>query len=141
MPYPQAILPEYRTLGDELRDLNRAKPSNIDSPRIFVLTGGSDIVFDARQNSALGDSKLVSKLILHNLGVNPMYYAINSACGTGIGTFHDILAGGTALKDGLGSQVDLGKDQPNYVAVKGTVGEWIAVVISYPIDAAINALP
>lgn len=132
---PQAIgIPNFDSLGDELRNLNKAKVRDIDPPRTFVLTGGADVVFDARPGNALGDKKPVSKLVLHNLGTHAMYYALNMNAGTGVGLFHDILAGGSAAVDGLGSLVDLGADQPDFVTVKGTAGEWVAVVITYPED-------
>lgn len=137
MPYPtpQATgIPNSASLGDEIRSLNRAKRSDINSPRVVTLTGNSDIVFDARSSSTLGDQQPVRKLTLHNLGANKMYYAMNQACGSTVGTYHDILAGGSAVLDGLGSLVDLSNDQPQFVTVKGTAGELIAVVISYPAD-------
>lgn len=132
---PQAIgIPNSPSLGDEIRGLNKSKRRDIDPPRTFVLTGGSDIVYDGRPGNSLGDKKPVSKLILHNLGTHAMYYAMNQAAGTVVGSFHDVLAGGSALVDGLGSLVDLSSDQPNYVSVKGTAGEWISVIITYPTD-------
>lgn len=132
------MLPTFNGVTDELLAINRARRNKIDPPRIIALTGGSDVVFDARVGAALGDDKVVAKLILHNLGTNPMYYGINQVAGTALGTFHDILAGGTVAKDGLGSLVDLSGDQPEFVTVKGTAGDWIAVVISYPLGTNLS---
>lgn len=133
---PQAIgIPNFASLGDELRQLNRARPAIINEPRVITLTGNSDLVYDSRANNAFGDRQVVTKLMLHNLGANPMYYAINQDASAA--KFHDILAGGSAALDGLGSQVDLSREQPQYVSVKGTAGEKVAVIIAYPIDQPI----
>lgn len=134
----QAVLPRYSTPLDELKAITQAKPCSINEPRIIQLTGGSDLIFDARAGAALGDRKVVSKLLVHNLGANPMYYGINQLATTLLNGFHDILAGGSVVKDGLGSQVDLSKDQPTFVSVKGTAGEWVAVVISYPLGTFLD---
>lgn len=133
---PQAVLPTYPTLADELRHQNKAKPANIDPPRVIELDGSTfDVVFDTRESSAFGDKKPVSKLLLHNLSANPIYYCLNGNAGNTIGTYHDIIAGGTAALDGLGSTVDLSRDQPDFVTVLGTSrGDLIAVVISYDLD-------
>jgi hypothetical protein len=135
---PQAALPNFPSLGDEIRAFNKAKSCQIDPPRIIVMTGNTDTIFDTRAGSAFGDKKVTSKLIVHNLGANPMYLGLNQDATAALGAFHDILAGGSAVKDGLGSQIDLSKDQPDWVTVKGTAGEWVAVVISYPLDTIQN---
>lgn len=141
---PQALLPTYSSLADQLKP-NVAQSVRIDPPRIVTLTGASDVVFDARPVDAAAqpgsphanagkfrDKRKVAKLLLHNLGTHQMYYGLNTNVTTEV--FHDVFAGGSAVKDGLGSLVSLSQDQPDWVTVIGTAGEKVAVIITYPLE-------
>lgn len=137
---PQAVLPGFRVLQDYVKDITNAKPANIDVPRVLSVIANTPLtVFDARAglgNSAWKDRKLVSKLTLHNLGTNPLYFAINTDCTSLV--FHDVLAGGNAVEDGLGSLVDLGRDQPDFISVYSKSTGEVAVFISYPLDTCLS---
>lgn len=133
---PQAKLPTFLSIGQEIRNINRSKQLSIEPYRIVALTGGAtaDIVFDRRAGSEWGDRFQGAKLVLHNLGANAMAIGLNTDAKLSANTYHDIIAGGTVVKDGLGSQIDLSDFDPEYVTVNGTAGELVGVLIAYPMD-------
>jgi len=131
LPSPQANLPTFTTLADDLGSLNKPKRTHINPPRQVILTGGADLVFDARAGSSLGDVRPVANLAIQNLGANKAYFCMNGSANTIQGTYHGILAGGSAAFDGLGTVTNLTLSQPLYVTVKGTAGDVISVIVTY----------
>jgi len=141
----EANLPTYPSIGDSIRGITRAQGSNPEPPRIITLAANTPTrvydttaAFDATVNGKAvkmpPDIKYVSKLLIHNLGIVGVRVGINTDVddsGTG---YHDIIAGGNAANDGLGTQIDFSKDQPLFISLWASAQTDIAVIVSYPYD-------
>lgn len=137
MSSPQAMLPSFKPWYERSTQ-PRSMKDNVMPPRIIDLVANtSTTVFDSRVAGVYGDKKPVRKLVLHNLGITALKYAINTDAKAG--DFHGILAGGNVADDGLGSQVDLSVDSVEYVSVfsPGAAGK-VAVYVSNPQDVLLG---
>lgn len=130
---PQAILPEWEPAALSY-SVPVAMRNQVDPPRVITLDGNAQKVFDARPTSPaptnlptplFGDLKVVSKLIIQLIGANALYVGVNTIVDEN--NFHQYIPA-----NANGAQIDLSDDQVDYVSVKGTAGDKVAVYISYP---------
>jgi len=82
------------------------------APSIVTVTTDAQYVFTA--NTTYLNFGRVLKRAIQNTGTNAVLYAIGSVASTS--NYHGILAGGTAVRDGLGSVVDL-SSYPGQVSI------------------------
>jgi hypothetical protein len=81
-----------------------ALSTNVVAPHVVTVTTDAQYVFTA--STVRADGRVIARVI-QNTGTVPVLYAIGSVASTT--SYHGILAGGNAIRDGLGSVVDLSK--------------------------------
>jgi hypothetical protein len=76
----------------------------VSAPSVVTVSGTAQYVFTA---TAVRDGGRVVCRTIQNCGTNAVFYAIGAVATTS--AYHGIIAGGSSVKDGLGSVVDLSR--------------------------------
>ena len=80
-------------------------------PSIITVSNGAQYVFTA--STVRADGRVLFRS-MQNTGTNAVIYAIGSVASTS--SYHGVIAGGSAVRDGLGSVVDLSR-YPGQISV------------------------
>lgn len=116
---PQAILPVFTTLDQNIRSLIRAQNLDVRPPNLLTASGAE---------TAFPDSDAIAFRVLQNCGTNAVYVCIGDTASAN--NFHYILAACSAQDDGLGSVMDCSKYK-GAVSIYSSAAHRVATFAAY----------
>jgi hypothetical protein len=95
----------------------------VDPPSVVTVTTNAQTVITG--NTATGEGRVLLRTV-QNTGTNAVLFAINAT--VSLTNYHGILAGGVAVRDGLGSVLDLSRAGTAYLSVMTASGTSVVAI-------------